>query len=153
VTIAPVVLQPRSRGTVRLHSGAARDAPAIDFGLLTDPEGRDAAILVAGAKLARRIARTQPLAAKLGPELPGTAAAQSDADLLAALKESTQTVYHPTSSCRMGADARAPLDSRLRVRGVDALWVVDASAMPVIPRGHTHAPTAMLAARAAAWLQ
>jgi choline dehydrogenase len=153
VTIAPVVLQPRSRGTVRLHSGGFRDPPAIDFGLLTDPEGRDAAILVEGAKLARRIARTQPLAAKLGPELPGTAAAQSDADLLAALKVSTQTVYHPTSSCRMGADARAPLDSRLRVRGVDALWVVDASAMPVIPRGHTHAPTAMLAARAAAWLQ
>lgn len=152
VTIGPIVLQPRSRGTVRLRSGDPKEAPAIDFGLLTDPEGEDGAILVAGAKLARRIAGTQPLAAKLGPELPETAQAQSDAELLAALKETTQTVYHPTSSCRMGADERAPLDERLRVRGVEGLWVADASAMPVIPRGHTNAPTAMLAARAAAWL-
>ena len=153
VTIGPIVLQPRSRGTVRLKSGDPRDAPAIDFRLLTDPEGADEAILVAGAKLARRIARTQPIAAKLGAELPETAGAESDAELLAALKESAQTVYHPTSSCRMGADDRAPLDESLRVRGVDGLWVADASAMPVVPRGHTNAPTAMLAARAAQWLQ
>jgi len=153
VTIAPIVLQPRSKGCVRLRSADPRDAPAIDFGLLTDPQNEDAAILVAGAKLARRIARTEPLASRLGPELPQTAQARSDADILTALKETAQTVYHPTSSCRMGADERAPLDERLRVRGVERLWVADASAMPTVPRGHPNAPTAMIAARAAQWLQ
>jgi choline dehydrogenase len=153
ITIAPVVLQPRSRGTVRLKTPNARDAPAIDFQLLTDPGGRDAEILVAGARLARRVATTGPLAERLSLELPTTAGAQSDEDMLQALKMTAQTVYHPTSTCRMGADERAPVDGALRVRGIDQLWVADASVMPSVPRGHTNAPTAMIAARAVQWVQ
>lgn len=152
VTIGTIVLQPRSRGMVRLKSPDPDAAPAIDFGLLSDPEGHDAAILVAGAKLARVIARTEPLAAELGAELPETADAGTDEEILTALKKNAQTVYHPTSSCRMGSDEQAPLDARLRVRGVERLWVADASAMPKVPRGHTNAPTAMIAARAAEWI-
>jgi choline dehydrogenase len=152
ITIGSIVLQPRSTGTVRLKSPDPDAAPAIDFALLSDPQGSDAAILVAGAKLARRIAGTDPLAAELGPELPGTAGARSDEEILAALKKTAQTVYHPTSTCRMGSDERAVLDFRLKLRGVEGLWVADASAMPKVPRGHTNAPTAMIAARAAEWL-
>lgn len=151
-TFGIIVLQPRSTGTVRLKSPDPNAAPAIDFALLSDPQGRDAAILVAGAKLARKIASTDPLATELGPELPETVGAESDDEILATLKKTAQTVYHPTSSCRMGSDERAPLDARLKVRGVEGLWVADASAMPKVPRGHTNAPTAMIAARAVEWI-
>ena len=151
-TIGVIALQPRSTGSVRLKSPEAAAAPAIDFGLLSDAGGEDAAVMVAGARLARRIAATDPLAAELGPEQPETAGAETDAEILAALKGVMQTIYHPTSSCRMGPEASDPLDAHLRVRGVDGLWVADASAMPRVPRGHTHAPTAMIAARAAEWI-
>lgn len=152
VTIGSIVLQPKSTGTVRLKSPDPMAAPAIDFALLSDPQGSDAAILVAGARLARRIASTEPLAAELGPELPETAGAESDDDILSALKQTAQTVYHPTSTCRMGSDERAVLDARLKLRGADGLWVADASAMPKVPRGHTNAPTAMIAARVVDWI-
>jgi choline dehydrogenase-like flavoprotein len=98
--IAPVVVAPRSRGHLRLRSANPLDAPLIDFGLFTDPEGLDAAAIVAGARLARKIAATPPLAGYLVEEVFPGAAINDDAALLASLNTQLQTVYHPTSTCR-----------------------------------------------------
>jgi choline dehydrogenase-like flavoprotein len=127
--------------------------PEIDPGLLSDPEGIDASVLWEGVRLGRKIAATPPLAAHNAGELrPGTAV-QSDRDLLAYAGTELQTVYHPSCTCRMGSDARAVVDPTLRVRGVDGLWVADASVMPAVPRGHPNAAVAMIAQRAAGWVQ
>ena len=144
---------PRSRGRVRLRSASPIDSPMIDFGLLTDPDGVDARVLAAGAKLARRLAATEPLAGETAGELTESACCASDEALLAHLKSEIQTVYHPTGTCRMGSDAAAPLDPRLRFRGLDGLWVADASVMPTVPRGHPNAVVAMIASRAAEWIE
>ena len=151
-TIGVSPCAPRSRGSVRLRSASPTDAPAIDFGLLTDPEGMDAAILLAGARLARKVAATEPLAGETAGELPGSADAESDDELLAYLKSEIQTVYHPSGTCRMGSDESAPVDPLLKMRGIGHLWVCDASVMPTVPRGHPNAVVAMIAKRAAEWI-
>ncbi|MBK8315023.1 MAG: hypothetical protein IPL01_13850 [Acidobacteria bacterium] len=83
---------------------------------------------------------------------PG-ASIESDRDLLAYASTDLQTVYHPTSTCRMGSDQRAVVDPELRVREVENLWVADASVMPSVPRGHPNAVVAMIAERAARWVE
>ncbi len=148
-TIASVLLQPRSVGDVRLRSADPADPPVIDPRYLTDQEGHDAGVLLHGIRLARRIAASEPLARHVAQEfLPGPDA-QDDDDLRAHLRRHSQTLYHPVGTCRMGLDASAVLDPELRVRGVEGLWVVDASAIPRLPRGHTNWPTVMLAERGA----
>lgn len=151
-SIAAAPVAPRSRGSVRLKSGSPGDAPAIDFGLLSDPGGADAAILLAGLKLARAIAATDPLASASTGELETSAGARDDDALMAYAMGEIQTVYHPCGTCRMGSDTAAPVDPDLKVRGVENLWVVDASVMPNVPRGHPNAVVAMIACRAAARL-
>jgi choline dehydrogenase len=151
--IGVAVVAPRSRGRVSLRSADPLQPPAIDFGLLGDPEGIDAAVLCEGVRLARRIAATAPLAAESTGELRPGPAAQSNAELLDYAGRELQTVYHPSSTCRMGADAAAVVDPRLRVCGVDGLWVADASVMPSVPRGHPNAVVAMIAQRAAGWIE
>ena len=123
--------------------------PAIDFGLFTDPEGDDRRALLLGARLARRIAATAPLAGYVKEELFPGAAVNDDDAFWAQLCTMMQTVYHPTSTCRMGNDAGAVVDPSLRVRGVEKLWVADASVMPSVPRGHPNAVVAMIGHRAA----
>jgi choline dehydrogenase len=76
-------------------------------------------------------------------------ASDSDADIEAHIRATAQTIYHPVGTCRMGADETSVVDPELRVRGVEALRVVDASVMPSVPRGNTNAPTIALAERAA----
>lgn len=149
VSIGVAVVAPRSRGSLRLRSANPLDAPLIDFGLLTDAEGKDAAATLAGARLARKIATISPLAEMVDKEFHPGADINDDAELLARLTSEMQTVYHPTSTCRMGADAGSVVDANLRVRGVDGLWVADASVMPAVPRGHPNAVVAMIAYRAA----
>ena len=150
--IGAAVVAPRSRGRVTLRSPHALDAPSIDFNLLGDAEGADAKALIAAFRLARRIAATQPLAGFVETEqFPGSAITADD-ELQQALAGMLQTVYHPTSTCRMGSDQGAVVDPRLRVRGVDGLWVADASVMPRVPRGHPNAVVAMIANRGAEWI-
>lgn len=146
-------LAPRSRGSVRLRSSDPLAAPMIDLGLLSDPAGQDAATLLAGVRLARRVAKTAPLGEHLADEIFPGAQAVSDAELLPLLHASLQTVYHPTSTCRMGSDGDAPVDPQLRLKGFDNLWVADASVMPRVPRGHPNAVVAMIAQRAAGWIE
>jgi choline dehydrogenase-like flavoprotein len=137
---------------VALKSKDPLAAPAIDFGLLSDSEGRDAAVLREGLRLARKIMSTEPIARETADELTPGATVTSDDALRAAMNAEIQTVYHPSSTCRMGSDARAVVDPRLKVRSVDGLWVADASVMPSVPRGHPNAVVAMIAHRAADWI-
>ena len=151
VTVATVLLQPRSSGTVTLRSADPAEAPLIDPRYLTDPDGGDARVLLAGLRLARRVLAADPLARSIEREyLPGEDAT-SDAELLAHLREQSQTLYHPVGTCRLGpaGDPDAVVDGELRVQGLRSLRVVDASAIPSLPRGHTNWPTVMLAERAA----
>jgi choline dehydrogenase len=152
-TIAPAVVAPRSRGRVFLRTADPLAPPAIDFSLLSDPDGIDASVLWAGVRFARNIAATAPLAAECAGELRPGEDANADSDLLAYASKELQTVYHPTSTCRMGSDPHAVVDTQLRVRGADGLWVVDASVMPSVPRGHPNAVVAMIAQRAAGWIE
>jgi choline dehydrogenase len=147
--IAPAVVRPRSRGSVRLRGPDPLTPPAIDFNLLGDPDGRDAKVLTAGIHLARRITSVGPLAAEAKNEADPGAAVQSEQDLRSWMDERIQTVYHPTSTCRMGSDENSIVDPQLRVRGIKGLWIADASVMPAVPRGHPNAVVAMIANRAA----
>ena len=151
-TIGAGVVAPRSRGRLSLRSADPRNPPQIDFGLLSDPDGADLKVMLAGLRLARRIAVTPPLADETLGELSETRSAQSDEELTSLIRDRLQTIYHPTSTCRMGSDSAAPVDPRLKLRGCESLWVVDASVMPTVPRGYPNAVVAMIAKRAAGWI-
>jgi len=146
LTIGPVLVSPRSRGHVRLRSSDPRAKPRILTNTLADPE--DLAALVAGVRIARRIAATDAMRAVVGRELLPGDAEQDDAEIEDDVRRRTELLYHPSGTCRMGGED-AVLDPELRVRGVEGLRVIDASVFPVIPGGNTNAPTIMVAERAA----
>jgi choline dehydrogenase len=149
LTLAVVLLRPKSSGSVLLRTADPADPPAIDPRYLTDPGDEDAETLLRGLRLARRILAHEPLASFVeGEILPGEQA-RSDDDLRAHLRALSQTLYHPAGTCRMGSDAGSVVDPQLRVRGIGGLRVADASVMPSLPRGHTNWPTVMIAERAA----
>ncbi len=148
-TIGTILLQPRSVGTIRLRSASPLEPPEIEPGYLTDPEGEDLRVLRHGVKLARRILATRAFAELAGEELEPGAGATSDADIDAGIRRLAETLYHPVGTCRMGVDELAVVDPELRVHGIERLRVVDASVMPTIIRGHTMAPTYLVAERAA----
>ncbi|MPQ96410.1 choline dehydrogenase [Modestobacter sp. I12A-02628] len=146
-TACTVLVRVESRGSVRLRSADPSWAPAIDAGYLTDD--RDLEALVTGMEIVRDIAATGPLAAVLDQEWrPGRAVTTRDG-LRQAAREDLESLYHPTSSCRMGTDGMSVVDPELRVHGLQGLRVVDASVMPTLVRGNTNAPTIMIAERAA----
>jgi choline dehydrogenase-like flavoprotein len=140
------VLRPQSRGTVTIANEDARVAPVIDPCYLSD--ARDLELLVEGVHIARRILDAPSLALCRGSELY-TRAGQNDAQLRATIAAHADTIYHPVGTCRMGGDAASVVDTRLRVRGVAGLRVVDASVMPTLIGGNTNAPTVMIGERAA----
>jgi choline dehydrogenase-like flavoprotein len=145
-TIGANVAKPRSRGQVALVSPDPTAKPLIIHNYYEDPE--DLRAQVAGVQLAMRIAQTEPLAAWAAD--PYIAPASDDEqDVIAHIRSRMQTVYHPVGTCKMGSDELAVVDPQLRVRGVEALRVVDASVMPAVPRGNTNAPTIAVAEKAA----
>jgi choline dehydrogenase len=148
-TVGAVLLHPRSVGEVRLVDADSQTPIAVAPRYLSDADGTDLRTLLAGLRLARRVVAQPALAAHAGAELLPGADRTSDADLTAAIEEFAETLYHPVGSCRMGDDEAAVVDPSLRVRGVERLRVVDASVMPRLIGGHTHAPTVMIAERAA----
>jgi choline dehydrogenase len=149
LTLAVVLLVPRSTGTVLLRSADPREPPAIDPRYLTDPDAEDEATLLRGLRLARRVLAQEPLASFVDGEILPGAEARSDDALLAHVRALSQTLYHPAGTCRMGGDSGSVVDPQLRVRGISGLRVADASVMPTLPRGHTNWPTVMIAERAA----
>ncbi|HUK04725.1 MAG TPA: GMC family oxidoreductase N-terminal domain-containing protein [Burkholderiales bacterium] len=144
------LLRPKSAGRVSLASADPRAAPAIDPNFYGEPADLEA--MVRAFKLGRRILEAPSLAATGTRDL-FTAQVRGDDDIRATLRQRSDTIYHPVGSCRMGADDLAVVDSRLRVRGIDALRVVDASVMPDLIGGNTNAPTIMIAEKAADFLR
>jgi choline dehydrogenase len=100
-------------------------------------------------KMSRAIAATPTLAPLISEEMTPGPQAQTDAELLEAARNISQTIYHPVGTCKMGSDASAVVDTRLRVHGIAGLRVVDASIMPTLVSGNTNAPTVMIAEKAA----
>ncbi|HEV2363271.1 MAG TPA: GMC family oxidoreductase N-terminal domain-containing protein [Caulobacteraceae bacterium] len=147
LTIAPCQLRPESRGTIRIKSPDPTAYPAIAPNYLSDP--LDQEVAVASLKWGRRIAAQPALARYVDHALLPPTEVESDADLLEFARLSGSTIYHPVGTCRMGSDALSVVDPQLRVRGVQALRVVDASVMPRLCSGNTNAPTIMIAEKAA----
>jgi choline dehydrogenase len=148
LTLAVVLLRPRSVGTVTLRSADPRVPPAIDPRYLSDPEAKDIATLLQGFRLARRILAQEPLSDFVDSEMLPGPDARSDDELRAHVRKLSQTLYHPAGTCRMGTDSLAVVDPALRVHGLQGLRVADASIIPVLPSGHTNWPTVMIAERA-----
>ncbi|RSZ42385.1 MULTISPECIES: GMC family oxidoreductase N-terminal domain-containing protein [unclassified Variovorax] len=146
-------LNPTSRGSVRIKSRRFEDAPAIAPNYLSTDEDRKVA--ADSLRVTRRIAE-QPALAKYKPQewKPGVQY-QTDEDLARLAGDIATTIFHPVGTTKMGADndPTAVLDSRLRVRGVQGLRVVDAGAMPTITSGNTNSPTLMMAEKAAGWIR
>ena len=141
------LLRPRSRGSIRLANKDPRSAPLIDPNYLSDPD--DMERLVRGFKLMRKLLAQPALASLEGKELASCAAAQSDSQIEQFIRANADTIYHPSGSCRMGKGPLDVVDAQLRVHGIGALRVVDASIMPRLVSGNTNAPTIMIAEKAA----
>jgi len=140
-------LRPTSRGHVRIKSTDPHAAPEIRLNYLSTPEDRRVA--AASMRFTRRIMAARALA-KYAPEewRPGPSA-QDDEALVKAAGDLGTTIFHPVGTCRMGNDAGAVVDDRLRVHGIQGLRVIDASVMPRITSGNTNAPAYMIAERGA----
>jgi len=150
VVMGPILLRPHSRGTIALRSADAKDKPVIDPAYLTDHGGVDRAALMAGLRMCADIAKSAALTGIIGKVArPLGATDLDDETLQRALNSLSHTLYHPVGTCRMGSDDASVVDPELRVRGVDGLRVADASVMPTIIRGHTHAPSVLIGEKAA----
>lgn len=145
-TLHACCLRPESRGRIGLRSADPRAVPCIHANYLQS--GRDLEVMIEAVQLAREIFAARPFDAFRGPELfPGVAVA-STATIVDFIRRRAETVYHPAGTCRMGVDDEAVVDPQLRVHGVQALRVVDASVMPTLISGNTNAPTIMIAEKA-----
>jgi choline dehydrogenase len=110
---------------------------------------RDQQLAVDSVKVARSIAEAPALAPHILDEYVPGRKYQTDEELLQAAREHSQTIYHPTSTCKMGNDEMAVVDERLKVHGIEGLRVIDASIMPEIVSGNTNAPSIMIAEKGA----
>jgi choline dehydrogenase len=147
ITLALAYIGPTSRGSVRLRSADPGDHPRILNNALTS-EGEVDAMLRA-IEMGRDIASRSPFAERLGEELNPSAGIRGREELVAWLRATCEHEYHPTCTCRIGSPEEGVVDPELRVHGVQALRVADASVMPRIPSANTHAPTVMIAERCA----
>ncbi len=143
----PTLVTPESRGEISLRTSNPQDAPAIRANYLSTEA--DLRTMIAGVRLARRLAHAKAFDAFRGDELHPGAALQSDEEIAEFLRNEVETLYHPVGTCKMGNDALAVVDAQLRVRGIERLRVVDASIMPRVPAGNTNAPVIMIAEKAA----
>jgi choline dehydrogenase-like flavoprotein len=141
VAFGPVVVKPSSRGTVSLRAPMPDSKPRVTSNFLTTEE--DVRSIVEGVRIALEIA-AQPALRSIQREALSVPVSDSEQDILDWVRRAAQTVYHPTSTCAMGA----VVDSELRVLGTQGLRVVDASVMPTITRANTHATTLMIAEKA-----
>ncbi|CCN36180.1 putative Choline dehydrogenase [Vibrio nigripulchritudo SO65] len=144
-TFNACVIQPKSRGSVRLASNRHQDKPIVDSNYLSHPD--DMALQIAGFKCSREILNAPPLCDVVKEEIFPGPNCVSDGDIEAHCKRTVKTNYHPVGTCKMGVetDEFAVVDSHLRVFGVKNLRVIDASIMPTIISANTNAPAMMIA--------
>ena len=145
--LVTVLLRPKSRGEVLLGGSDPQAPPEVDARFLSD--GDDLERLLRGLKLSREMLAMPAWDKVRGREFNPGSAVQGDDALRRYIRQSCSTAYHPVGTCRMGVDDHAVVDPELRVHGIEALRVVDASVMPTLIGGNTNAPTIMIAEKAA----
>ncbi|MCR8549196.1 GMC family oxidoreductase N-terminal domain-containing protein [Salipiger sp. P9] len=148
--VTPQIQRPESAGSIHIKSADPSVPPAIDYRFLETEN--DVRVAVEGIRLARRIAGAAPLAPLIEQEMAPGPATQSDEDIVAFIRNTGTTSYHPAGTCKMGQDSLSVVDAELRVKGIAGLRVADASVMPVIVSGNTSIPTMMIGEKAAAMI-
>ena len=146
ITSSVCQLRPESRGHIHIHSPNASDYPKIVPNYLSATT--DQLCAIRAVKFARDMTKTRALKPFIVREHVPSNNPQTDEELLDCARNISQTIYHPTSTCRMGHDDLAVVDDRLRVRGIKGLRISDASIMPDIVSGNTNAPTIMIGEKA-----
>ncbi|MCW2919042.1 MAG: Choline dehydrogenase [Actinomycetia bacterium] len=147
VTVGVVLLQPDSVGRLTLTSTDPATTPQIDPGYLTG-DG-DLQRLIYGVRKAEELLGSDALAPYTAEPMAPYTGADDEETLARYIREHSETLYHPVGTCRMGTDETSVVDPELKVRGIEGLRVADASVMPQINRGHTHAPSIMIGEKAA----
>jgi len=152
ITLHSTLQRPLGRGQLTLRSADPIEYPAIDPRyFVSDPAGRDIATLVEGVRINRRIAAQSPLKELIEGEVTPSAEAESDAEIAEYIRGHCTTLYHASSTCRMGVDPMAVVDPvNFKVRGLEGLHVADASVIPIMVSGNIQTPTILIAERAAA---
>ncbi len=146
VSVSPC--RPSSRGRLRLASADPAAAPLIEPNYLSTND--DIETLLRGARFLRRLSRTKAMQGLIEAEMKPGPGATSDADLVADIRASSYSVFHPVSTCRMGPSPREDVvDAKLRVHGLDGLRVVDASIFPYVTSGNTNAPAMLVGEKGA----
>ena len=146
ITSSVCQLRPESRGHIHIATPRAQDHPKIVPNYLSAPA--DQLCAIRAVKFARAMTKTSALSPYIVREHVPEGDPQTDDELLEAARNISQTIYHPTSTCRMGSDPLAVVDDRLRVHGIRGLRVADASIMPTITSGNTNAPAIMIGEKA-----
>lgn len=145
--VSVYLLRPRRAGKVTLRSADPAQSPVLTPEFLVDPE--DVRVMNTGIRTIRRIMSVEPIASRVvAEEVPGPAV-QSDEQIFEFMRATGNSAHHQGGTCKMGRDALAVVDERLRVRGAERLRVADASIMPFLTAGNTNAPTIMIGAKAA----
>jgi choline dehydrogenase len=147
ITLTSYINRPWSRGEIRLASNDPLDRPIIDPHYLSEPEDLRCALV--GIRWNLKILYNPAFDDIRGEEVAPGRSVRSDADLETFIRRTASTTWHPAGTCKMGHDAQAVVDDRLRVHGVESLRVVDASIMPTIVSGNTNAPVIMIGEKAA----
>jgi len=147
ITLTLGLSAPHSRGLLTLRSADPADAPVIHANYFQDP--RDLEAMLSGVRLAQQIGTAPAYSRLRGAPIEPAADATSDDALRAFIRRSAATIFHPVGTCRMGRDEASVVDPQLRVRGVDGLWVADASVMPEVVNSQTHAACLLIGEKAA----
>ncbi|MGO7860134.1 GMC family oxidoreductase [Rhizobium leguminosarum] len=143
--------RPNSRGEITLRSANPVEYPSIDPKyFISDPDGADLATMIAGVRINREIMAQSPMKELIAYELSPSAECTTDEEIGNYVRGHMTTLYHPSSTCRMGVDAMAVTDpASMKVHGIEGLRIADASAIPKMVSGNLNAPTIMVAERAA----
>jgi choline dehydrogenase len=151
LTVAVCPVRPDSRGTIMAKSADPFEKPAIRPNYLSAYS--DQLVLMSGIRKTRAILAQAPIAQHCAFEMIPGPDVNTDAEMVDFCRKYGTTIYHPVGTCRMGEDPQSVVDSRLRVRGIAGLRVIDASVMPTLTTGNTNAPTIMIGEKGAAMIR